>query len=95
MFLSNENGMSENFLSCIEGFKYCFEFTRERGISLETLQRERASSCNDGGTSWFFSSYDGELREPLDLAQGSPISIQVTVGAGDYSRVTAGQIDLI
>ena len=42
-----------------------------------------------------FSSYDGELREPLDLAQGSPISIRVTVGAGDYSRVTAGQIDLI
>ena len=42
-----------------------------------------------------FSTYDGELREPLDLAQGSPISIRVTVGAGDYSGVTAGQIDLI
>ena len=26
-----------------------------------------------------FSSYDGELREPLDLAQGSPISIRVTM----------------
>ena len=48
------------------------------------------SRVNEG-----FSSYDGELREPLDLAQGSPISIQVTVGDGDYSRVTAGQIDLI
>ena len=35
MFLSNENGMSENFLSCIKGFKYHFEFTREHGISLE------------------------------------------------------------
>ena len=42
-----------------------------------------------------FSTYDGELRDHLDLAQGSPISIRVTVGAGDYSRVTAGQIDLI
>ena len=27
-----------------------------------------------------FSSYDGELREPLDLGQGSPISIQVVRG---------------
>ena len=49
MFLSNENGMSGNFLSCIEGFKYGFEFTRERGISHETLQQERASSRDDGG----------------------------------------------
>ena len=28
-----------------------------------------------------FSSYDGEIREPLDLAQGSAISIQVTSGS--------------
>ena len=48
------------------------------------------SQVNEG-----FLSYDGELRDHLDLAQGSPISIRVTVGAGDYSRVTAGQIDLI
>ena len=51
MFLSNENGMSETFLSCIEGFKYLFEFMREHGISLETLQQERASSRDDGRTS--------------------------------------------
>ena len=62
MFLLNENGMLGNFLSCIEGFKYHFEFTRECGISLETLQQERASSCDDGGTSWFFSSYGGILE---------------------------------
>ena len=48
------------------------------------------SQVNEG-----FLSYDGELRDHPDLAQGSPISIRVTVGAGDYSRVTAGQIDLI
>ena len=42
-----------------------------------------------------FSSYDGELREPLDLGQGSPISIRVTSGSQECSRVTAGQIDLI
>ena len=33
----------------------------ERGISLEMLQWERASSRNDGGTSWFFSSCGGIL----------------------------------
>ena len=55
-------------------------FKRKRGIPPETLQRERASSRDDGGTSWFFSScsgildYDGKLRMPLVLAQGSPIS---------------------
>ena len=31
-------------------------FKRERGISLETLQRETASSHDEGGTLWFFSS---------------------------------------
>ena len=32
-------------------------FKREPGISLEKLQWERASSRDDGGTSWFFSSW--------------------------------------
>ena len=62
VFLSNENGISENFLSCIKGFKYHFEFTREHGISLEMLQQERASSRDVGGTSWHFSSYGGILQ---------------------------------
>ena len=31
-------------------------FKRENGISLKMLQWERASSRDDGGTSWFFSS---------------------------------------
>ena len=72
MFLSNENGMSENFLSCIKGFKYHFEFTREHGISLETLQQERASSRDVGGASWHFSSYGGilELRRGTQEASG-------------------------
>ena len=62
-------------------------FKRESGISLQTLQREEASSHDDGGTSWFsqvaagFSSYDGELREPLVLPQGCPISIRVARGS--------------
>ena len=34
-------------------------------ISLETLQQKKASSRDDGGTSWFFSSCGGilELRQ--------------------------------
>ena len=37
-------------------------FKRERGISLETLQWERASSRDDLGTPWFSSSYGGILK---------------------------------
>ena len=57
------------------------DFKRERGISLEMLKWERASSGVDGGTLWFYSSCGSilelrwELREPLLLPQGSPISI--------------------
>ena len=55
-------------------------FRRECGISLKTLQCERASSGDDGGTSWVFSSCDGilELR-------------RVTKGA---SRVYPGKSNL-
>ena len=66
--------------STVSNFKW------EHGISLEILQQERASFGYDAGTRGFsrvtvgFSSYDGELREPLDLGQGSPISIQVVRG---------------
>ena len=62
-------------------------FKREHEISLETLQREGASSHDNRGTSWFsrvaagFSSYDGELREPLVLPPGSTISIRVMMGS--------------
>ena len=37
-------------------------FKKERGIYLETLQWERASSRDDGATSWFFSSCGGILE---------------------------------
>ena len=55
----------------------------ERGTSLETLYRVRASSCDDEGTTCFFSSfsgissYDGEFRLPLVLAQEVQSSIQL------------------
>ena len=37
-------------------------FKRERGISLEILQREGASSHDDGETLWFFLSCGGILE---------------------------------
>ena len=37
-------------------------FKRKRGISLEILQCVRASSLDDVGTSWFFSSCGGILE---------------------------------
>ena len=62
-------------------------FKRERGISLEMLQQERASSRMMGeprgfsGVAAGFSSYDRELREPVVLPQGNPISIRVARGS--------------
>ena len=67
MFLSSEYSMLGDFLGCIKGVKYLLNFKRERGISLETLQQERASSRDDRGTSWFFSSCGGIL----DLRRGT------------------------
>ena len=51
----------------------------ERGTSLETLYRIRASSCDYEGTTWFFSSCSGilELRRGIQASScvfpGSPI----------------------
>ena len=62
-------------------------FKRERGISPEMLHRERASSRDDRGATWYsrvaegFLNYDGELREPLMLPQGSQVSIRVARGS--------------
>ena len=55
-------------------------FKKECGISLETLQQERASSRDDGRTLWCFSSCSGiiELRQ----------------GTQDASRVNPGKSNL-
>ena len=39
----------------------------------------------------FFSSYDGELREPLVLLQEVQSQFQLRGGARDCSQVTAGE----
>ena len=76
-------------------------FKMERGISLEMLQRKRASSDDDREPHGFsrvaagFSSYDGELREPLVFPREVKSPFEVRGGAGDCYRVTAGQIELI
>src|SRR5574337_517805 len=64
--------------------------------------RERASSCDGGGATWFFSSYGGilELRRGIQAAScvgpgKSNLPFELQRKAGDCSRVTAGPIDLI
>ena len=63
---------------------------REHGLSLETLQRKRASSSMQGRISWFSWSCGGKLRVPLALhvdlgnplvsPQGSQISFGIARG---------------
>ena len=52
----------------------------EGGISLEMLQQKRASARIEGRISWFFLSYDGDLRDPLVVPQGSPVATRVVKG---------------
>ena len=73
-------------------------FKTERGTSLETLERARASSCDDGGTTWFFSSWGGILELLLGIQASSCVGpgssnllFELRGRAGDCSRVTAGQ----
>ena len=49
-------------------------FKRENGISLKMLQWERASSRDDGGTSWFFSSCGRILEERWGIQGASPVA---------------------
>ena len=72
--------MSGNFLSCMNVVKDPFEIKREGGISLKMPQRKRASSSVEWRISWFFSSCDGDLRDPLVVPQGSPVATRVVKG---------------
>ena len=49
VLLSSEAGMSGDFLGASRVSSPVSNFKRERGISLEMLQKERASSRDDGG----------------------------------------------
>ena len=67
VFPSSETGMSGNFWGRIKRSKYRFLFKMERRTSLGLLQWARASSWDDWGTTWFFSSCGGifELRQGI------------------------------
>ena len=70
---------------------------RKPGISLEKLQRNRASSRFEGRFLRFFSSfagnlgfllsYDGDLRDPLVLPQESPLFMQGARGLGGFLTI--------
>ena len=91
VFLSSETGMSGNILGHISVPSTNSDFKMERGTYFETLYWERASSHDDGGVSWFFSSggasvgflarNDEEIREPLVWRQGTQVSIRVARGS--------------
>ena len=54
---------------------------RKEGPHLTMMGESRGFSQAVARCVRFLSSYDGELREPLVLPQGSPISIQVERGS--------------
>ena len=73
-------------------------FKTERGTSLETLSRARASSCDDGGTTWFFSSCGRilELQRGIQASScvvngKSNLPLELRGRSGGCARVTAGQ----
>ena len=73
-------------------------FRMERGTSLEMCSGQRASSCDDEGSTWFFSSCGGilELRQGIQASscvgpEKSSFPFELRVRARYYSRVTAGQ----
>ena len=82
--------MSGNFLGCILGVKYGSNFKRERGIFLEMLQREGASSHDDGDTSWFFSSCGGNL----ELCWGSQGACHVAPGKSSLHLSCEGKLGI-
>ena len=100
--------MLGNFLNCIKVSSTDSNFNRVRGIALETLQWERASSRVGGescgfprglaGSLVFLSSCDVELRVLLVLPLGSQVSFKVVTGTSGFlsshCRGNRPQIDL-
>ena len=72
--------MSEKFLSCIKVSRICLRLKGEGGISLETLQRKRASSRVEGRISCFFSSCSRKLQLSLELRRGPQGPARVASG---------------
>ena len=88
MFLSSKTSMSGNFFELYQGCQVPFRISRGnvgfllrrcsgKGPQLTMTVEPRGFSRGGAG----FSSYVGELREPLVMPQGSPISIRVARGS--------------
>ena len=97
MFPSREPGVSVNLGVAGRQSATVSPFRAEQGTSLHMPWRARASSCQEVGTTWFFSSCGGNL----ELRRGSQASSWVGPGkanlplglrgkAGGCTRVTAG-----
>ena len=82
--------MSENFSCCIKGVNTISNFKRKCGISPEMLQQERFESCDDGGTSRFFSSCGGIL----ELRQGTQGSSCVGPGKSHLHLDCEGELGI-
>ena len=65
-------------------------FKKERRISLETLMQERASSRDDGVTSWFFSSCGGIL----ELRRGTQGASSVVPGKCNLHSSCEGKLGI-
>ena len=69
----------------------CGVLREDLGLLSMPCRKRRASSRDDGGISWLFSNcgasvgfltrYDGELREPVVLHQGSQVSMCMARGS--------------
>ena len=59
--------VSRNFSSFVKHVKDPFEFQGKCRLSLEMLQRKRASSSMQGRISYFLWTWGGKLRVPLEL----------------------------
>ena len=97
VFPSREDGVSGNFWGSQVGCQRPSPFRAEQGTSLEIPSRARASSCQEVGTTWFFSSCGGILEfrrgsQPSSwVGPGKPnLPLELRGKAGVCARVTAG-----
>ena len=90
VFLSSETGMSGTFSVASKVSSTISNFKRDRGISLETLEWERASSRDDGETSWFFSSCGGIL----ELRRGTQGASSVVPGKCNLHSSCEGKLGI-
>ena len=65
-------------------------FKGERGIALEMLHWKKASSRDDRGTSWFFSSCSGIL----ELRQGTEGASHVASGKSNLPSSCEGELGI-